>query len=183
MKVLTLYEPWATLVVHGIKKIETRPKPTSWTAEKGIYLIHAAKKWIRQQEDICFKNPFFGYLHKLGLINNNTYRVPEIEFPYLGHIIGSIEVTECCQIFALAHPIIIPKKEESLIILNYAANPEDVSYWNLIGKERQFGDYTEGRYAWILQNPRILKNPIPYKGGQGYYQDFKGNINDLIFES
>ena len=57
-KVLTLWQPWATLLVHGIKKIETRPKATTWTKEKGIYLIHAAQRWDRQQYEICIQEPF-----------------------------------------------------------------------------------------------------------------------------
>ena len=40
MKVLSLLQPWATLVVMGIKQIETR----SWsTAHRGTLLIHASK--------------------------------------------------------------------------------------------------------------------------------------------
>jgi hypothetical protein len=40
MKALSLWEPWASAVVLGIKKIETR----SWdTRHHGILLIHAAK--------------------------------------------------------------------------------------------------------------------------------------------
>lgn len=31
-------------------------------------------------------------------------------------------------------------------------------------KEIHFGDYSEGRWAWRLRNPKILKNPIPCKG-------------------
>jgi hypothetical protein len=32
------------------------------------------------------------------------------------------------------------------------------------GKERCFGDYTIGRYAWILEDIEILPEPIPAKG-------------------
>jgi hypothetical protein len=32
------------------------------------------------------------------------------------------------------------------------------------GNEYEFGDYTEGRYAWILDNVEMLKEPIPAKG-------------------
>jgi len=40
VKVLSLLQPWATLVVMGIKKIETR----SWsTTHRGALLIHASK--------------------------------------------------------------------------------------------------------------------------------------------
>ncbi len=40
MKALSLLQPWATLVVIGVKQIETR----SWsTAYRGPLLIHASK--------------------------------------------------------------------------------------------------------------------------------------------
>ncbi|MFL0196978.1 hypothetical protein ACJDU8_15630 [Clostridium sp. WILCCON 0269] len=32
------------------------------------------------------------------------------------------------------------------------------------GNEYSFGDYTPGRYAWILDNIEPLKEPIPAKG-------------------
>jgi hypothetical protein len=66
MKVLTLYQPWATLYAHGIKKIETRPSPTSY---RGTYLIHAAKKWSKEQMTICQQEPFKSELIKLGFLH------------------------------------------------------------------------------------------------------------------
>jgi activating signal cointegrator 1 len=161
-KVLTFWQPWATLLVHGIKKIETRPKPTTWTKEKGIYLIHAAQKWSKEQYRLCLKEPFYNELEKLGYnfsIVNSLTNIP------LGKIIGSIEVTECCKIYNPEHfilPYIFPKG-------------------NINGSELHFGDYRDGRYAWLCENSHILKDPIPYKGGQGYYQNFKGDKSQLIF--
>lgn len=44
MKVITLWEPWASLIAVGAKKIETR----SWnTNYRGRIAIHAAKKIVR----------------------------------------------------------------------------------------------------------------------------------------
>jgi hypothetical protein len=33
-------------------------------------------------------------------------------------------------------------------------------------REREFGDYESGRYAWILLNVKPLLKPIPAKGAQ-----------------
>lgn len=42
MKVISLLQPWASLVILGHKKIETR----SWnTKYRGDLLIHASKRW------------------------------------------------------------------------------------------------------------------------------------------
>lgn len=55
MKALTLWEPWATLVVHGAKLFETRPWSTLYT---GRLAIHAAKHWTEELEGLCFTDPF-----------------------------------------------------------------------------------------------------------------------------
>jgi hypothetical protein len=81
-----------------------------------------------------------------------------------GAIIGAIDVIECTPI--------IETHEGVIYLLNRTTLTE---------KEIAFGDYQEGRYAWICKNPRVLKTPIPYKNGQGYYQNFKGDVNQLIF--
>lgn len=175
-KVLTLWEPWATLVVHGIKKIETRPKPTTWTVEKGSYLIHAAKKWAGEQNEIC---TYFSSLLKSEYITDQIAEVISI-FEHdkfaLGHIIGAVDVVECIKIISIGDKPFLDfefdKSHSNVgVILKEIKEPE-----------LSFGDYKKGRYAWILKNPRILKTPIPYKGGQGYYQNYKGDVNQLKFK-
>lgn len=48
MKAITLHEPWASLVAHGLKRVETR----SWsTSHRGPLAIHAAVKWDRGQRE------------------------------------------------------------------------------------------------------------------------------------
>jgi activating signal cointegrator 1 len=170
-KVLTVWQPWATLLIYWIKKLETRPSPTSWTAEKGTYLIHAASKWSRGQDRICMCNPFADELYKLGYKSTtNNFGLS------LGQIIGSIEVTECRKIVSIGEKPFIDKDAiDNGKLAMFGLDPIDRN-------EESFGDYREGRYAWLTQNPRILKTPIPYKGGQGYYQNFKGDIEDLVFE-
>jgi hypothetical protein len=36
--------------------------------------------------------------------------------------------------------------------------------------ELSFGDYTPGRYAWILENVQALPGPIPCKGALGLWE-------------
>jgi len=81
---------------------------------------------------------------------HGQYSYPELA---CGHIIGSAEVVEC-----------IPT-EAAL---------------NLISeKERAFGDYGPGRYAWRLRDPRFLPKPIPAKGHLGLWEfDFGNSTNE-----
>lgn len=36
--------------------------------------------------------------------------------------------------------------------------------------DRWFGDWGPGRFAWRVDDPRILAEPIPWKGKQGWFQ-------------
>lgn len=37
-------------------------------------------------------------------------------------------------------------------------------------EEKAFGDYTKGRYAWVLSEPVMFDEPIPVKGGLGLWK-------------
>lgn len=37
-------------------------------------------------------------------------------------------------------------------------------------REIAFGDYSDGRFAWRLENPKPFAEPIPYKGQQGMWE-------------
>lgn len=36
-------------------------------------------------------------------------------------------------------------------------------------QERALGDYSPGRFAWVLQNPIVFDEPIPARGKQGWW--------------
>lgn len=165
MKVLTLWEPWATLYAHGIKKIETRPGPTKY---RDTYLIHAAKKWTKQQEKICIKEPFFSALQNINALVLLSGKYYSFNFN-LGHIIGAVDIKLC-----------------AIIGEFFGDTNISMTDWNdetvIKEPELSFGDYTPGRYAWLGKNHRVLENPIPYKGQQGYYANFKGDESQLVFK-
>jgi activating signal cointegrator 1 len=74
MKTLSLLQPWATLVVMGHKKLETR----SWTTRyRGPLLIHASKG--RSGELIADEPPFQKYIKEFNSL------------PF-GAIIGSVNL-------------------------------------------------------------------------------------------
>lgn len=56
MKALSLWQPWATLMAYGLKRVETR----SWAIRhRGPLLIHAAKKWTPDLGEIAADPLFF----------------------------------------------------------------------------------------------------------------------------
>jgi len=80
VKVISLTQPWAQLVVLGAKKIETR----SWsTKHRGELYIHAAQGFPRYCRDIVSRAPFRDYLKML-----------HVELP-TGAIIGKVNLVEC----------------------------------------------------------------------------------------
>lgn len=69
MRALTLYQPWASLLIHGIKTVETR----SWqTHYRGWLLIHAGKTFDRDYYCWLRSQMGFGFLdtleYKTGVI-------------------------------------------------------------------------------------------------------------------
>lgn len=63
--------------------------------------------------------------------------------PPLGAIIGTVEIVDCVQVEAL---------------------------WDqLTSEEISIGDYSAGRFAYVLQNPVMFVDPIPARGAQGWW--------------
>ena len=46
----------------------------------------------------------------------------------------------------------------------------DAQLATLTLEEKAFGDYTKGRYAWLLSEPVLFDEPIPVKGGLGIWK-------------
>lgn len=40
----------------------------------------------------------------------------------------------------------------------------------LLNEEKKWGDYSQGRFAWFLENVRALPEPIPAKGALGLWE-------------
>lgn len=53
--VISLWQPWASMVAWGLKQFETRHWSTS---HRGVLLIHAAKRWTQAEKDYCRQYPF-----------------------------------------------------------------------------------------------------------------------------
>jgi hypothetical protein len=91
MKVISLLQPWAELVVCGAKTYETR----SWhTNYKGTLLIHASGKFTREQHLLCEHEPF-----KSALTVELTF----------GAIIGMVEMGQCLKTSPLSSFITEPE--------------------------------------------------------------------------
>ena len=145
MKVLTLWQPWATLVAIGAKRIETR----SWrTNHRGPLAIHAAASTKGLQA--CYREPFRSTLEAYGYQADAT-------LPHM-RIIAICNLAD-----------ILPTQDVRSIVER---------------RELAFGDYANGRHAWLLGDVMRLGYAIPVSGRQGLWTyDYSGEttlIRDLI---
>lgn len=84
MKALSLLQPWASLVILGLKRIETR----SWQArpsDAGVIAIHASKALKRDEIDTFHEPPFEEAFAEHG--------IDAISMLPLGAILGTVRLT------------------------------------------------------------------------------------------
>lgn len=115
MKAITIKQPWASLIVHGIKDIENRTWRTNF---RGRVLIHSA-----QSIDIS-RSPLLSREQFKSVGGKEEYQ--KHYFGNYGCIIGSVEIVDCVQnhpsIWAeegmynwvLANPILYEKPIENV---------------------------------------------------------------------
>ena len=127
MKVLSLTEPYATLIKLGKKRIETRSWKTNY---RGPLYIHSSSTKISKED----KNN----TELMSLVNT-------AELNY-GNIICSCELVDCVE---MTGDLIAEIKQN---------RDEYIS-----------GLYENGRYAWILEDVKVLDTPIKAKGRLGIW--------------
>jgi activating signal cointegrator 1 len=152
MKVLSLLQPWASLVVLGDKKIETR----SWnTKYRGLLLVHASKKYTGGQKSLAMD---FNIKYGAGL--GFTEDLP------LGQIIGSVNLIETFP---------TDKAWSGTGGIGFSINSKvevdkELRMMNITKAEEAYGDYSPGRYGWLLSDPIEFTIGIPAKGSLGLWE-------------
>ena len=136
MKVLTLQQPWATLVAIGAKRIETRSRRTSYT---GPLAIHSSSRIPGWAQGHITEEPF-----RSALMRARPGGTPweQQELLPCGVILAVCQLRIC-------HP---------------------TGTFILSDRERAFGDYSPGRWAWFLTDIRRLDKPVPAKGRLGLWE-------------
>ncbi len=148
MKMLSLWEPWATLMAIGAKRIETR----SWsTPYRGWLAIQASK----------------GGLSKINL--GETLQEPAFaaalgsEPLSPGCIVAVVKLIDCC-----------PMEDRGCLPGVFSDYPDLLN-----AQEVAFGDFAEGRWAWVTEELFRLPEPISYRAKQGLF-DVDGKVVEAI---
>lgn len=155
VRILTLWQPWASLIAHKLKQNETR----SWgTDYRGKLAIHAAKRPANTAEVVAI----YDSLKDQGGTDQDVERLDKVlgcfltwhdDLPY-GAIVAIADLVDCLEMVE-SQPVapvvsrrVVPISQQSPL-------------------ELAVGNWQPGRYDWKLGNVVALPEPIPFKGGQG----------------
>lgn len=139
IRLLSLWQPWASLVALGLKRIETR----SWgTKYRGLVAIHAARRWTASSLEFANQLALEGLVPRMAAL-------PVADLP-----LGSILSVEYLS---------------DVLTTEDAAQRLAVTRDPTLARELRFGDFTFGRKAWLFdpERHRPLATPFPYRGAQG----------------
>lgn len=198
LKVLSFHQPYASLVIAGIKPWETRPAPLNgdMRPEGGRGLpglsvnageriaIHAAKAWgmttvFVPGSDMAIAIERVGGRFAPVPKSPGLIAVDPLSLP-LGAILGTVEVRDCIQVYdsedlcdrglRAAWERHITVDDTRLTLWQYTGYP--VSEWDEtdISDQLPFGDWRPGRWAIELADPEPFDEPIPAKGKQGVWR-------------
>jgi hypothetical protein len=174
LPVLSLWQPWATLIIVGVKTIETR----SWRAPKSIIgqriAIHATKKPPKEDQRVGE----YG-VHQMGddswaMQRINTLRY--IPLP-LGAVVATVRLVATLPVVELweIHPLFSGGAGCVATTQPNAEHPPKLMVWNdgetyghAIEDQRPHGDFTPGRWAWLLEDVQAVDPVVPFVGGQGF---------------
>lgn len=143
IRAVPLWQPWASLVAVGAKRIETRPKPAPSTILGQRVVIHACltprELWrTRDERDI---RAALKSARDAGTLAEVDDALP------LGHLLATAVVTGT------------ELMDNAFCARLYQQDPQ----------EHAFGWYRPGRHAWFLGDVRPLPAPVPFKGKQGIF--------------
>lgn len=145
MKALTINEPYASLIMAGIKQLETR---TCKTKHRGKLANHAGKTRMDERGESLARR--YGITPKYGMV--------------LG-IVDLVECWECIdndRIFRYNEKMAKDGTlDEYLDSVQMGLIEDDFG-----AEEKAFGYFDTGGYAWELEVIEKFENPIPAKGQQ-----------------
>lgn len=173
MKAITIQQPYATLIAIGAKKFETRGWKTSY---RGPVAIHAGKNTKEIKKVAHYLEIMGGSIHSYDLkvkewhiidaIQEQGKSWSDFEWPF-GCVVATADLVACLPVALIGDGL--PRREMAV------------------------GDYSMGRYAWQLENVKLLK-PIAAIGKQGLWNWDHGDTHcpqcgkdvdksDAIFQS
>lgn len=150
MKAISVQQPWASLIVHGIKDIENRTWQTKF---RGKVYIHATAKESGALYELLNDK-------QIEKMNNHWTDSPYPNRP-LSAIIGEVDIVDC----VINHPSIwaekTPYREED----DFMDEKDERNYYkNILPNIKPI-------YNWVLANPVLYEKPIlNVKGALSFWE-------------
>lgn len=154
LKAVTLYQPWASAAALGFKWIETRSWRTSYRGKLGIHAglttaAVGAPVWDAAADHVVMGG---GSFYPLGFPN--------------GVLLATCELLDC-----------VPIVGEDRGVGRVVQNDDGLHLWPEkcvvddpdISDQEPWGDFTPGRWAWLLGDVELLEEPVPMRGRQGLW--------------
>ena len=155
---ITLWQPWASLIAQGHKQIETRSWQPPISAIRQPIAIHAAKRLVKPND-----------------VDEETRRkVTELlgsfwymDVPSYGVVVATATLKAAIKVNPAAYD------DYELTVINEVKRTVAERTGTAIDfppHEYLFGDFTPGRWLWILTDVQPVDPPIECKGQQGLWQ-------------
>ncbi|MES2756668.1 MAG: 2-oxoglutarate dehydrogenase E1 [Pseudomonadota bacterium] len=146
-------QPWATLLAVGANRIETRSWPTNY---RGALAIHAAQGFPKYALELCRQPPYADALAAAG------YR-SAADLPR-GKIIGVGVLDDLLRCDASTAASIVLQSTAGLL------PPHELA----------FGDFSAGRFGFVMTAMRELRAPIAAKGMLGLWTVAPGLEDEIM---
>ncbi len=178
MKCLTLWQPWATLVAVGAKQFETRSWPchhrgplaihASMTDPYGNYAIRTS---IRRNFDL-WADALKGQCRI-----NTTKKQIDLDGLPRGHVVGITRMVDCLpaetlfEVTQLHNAGALRQMVGKLLYDSHSDRVIELANKGplLSERERLFGQFSAGRFGFLLADAKKLEQPVPLKGKQGLF--------------
>jgi len=166
MKAIVVRQPWASLIAHAVKTIETRPfRPTNTIKPGDQFAIVAGK--AKPPVKATQYGEWWTWANRgVGPSRGWTLAGPDggsTVMPF-GAVVAVVK-------FGAAWPVLTATDgrpdghwtNDGEHLIGYGSFPVDFT------AELPLGDFTPGRYGWLLSDPHLLTTPVPVTGKQGVF--------------
>ena len=151
MRGYTLWQPWSSLIAVGLTLTVTRDWPVPDALIGRRIAIHSARRQPRFSE--------WNFETSLAAIS--------LPMP-LGAVVATAIVKQCVQVVCSGFSSVIendPGPEKVWVLSKNAPEP----YQPCQIDTDPYGDYSEGRWIWLLEDVRAIEPPVSACGFQGLW--------------
>ena len=149
MYAITLHQPWATLIVLGLKTVETRSWPAPERLLEQTIAIHAGRRVVRRPGD----------------------RIEQELRDRVGE--DWIRTIPAGVVLATATLAGMARVKYVDLTSGHAVHDDGTEMGCAVGAGRTeidpWGDFSSGRWLWLLTEVKALPEPIPAVGHQSFW--------------